>query len=36
MKWICSVCGHIHEGEEPPEKCPVCHVPGSLFKEKED
>lgn len=23
-KWRCTVCGHIHEGEEPPEKCPVC------------
>ncbi len=23
-KWKCSVCNYIHEGEEPPEKCPVC------------
>ena len=23
-KWRCTVCGYIHEGEEPPEKCPVC------------
>ncbi len=24
VKWICSHCGFIYEGEEPPEKCPVC------------
>jgi len=23
-KWKCTVCGYIHEGDEPPEKCPVC------------
>ena len=23
-KWRCLVCGYIHEGEEPPDKCPVC------------
>lgn len=23
-KFRCSVCGYIHEGPEPPEKCPVC------------
>ena len=30
-KWVCPVCGYVHEGEEPPEKCPVCKVPGSKF-----
>ena len=24
IKWKCGVCGHIHEGTEPPEKCPCC------------
>lgn len=24
IKWKCSKCGYIHEGEEPPEKCPNC------------
>lgn len=24
IKWKCSVCGYIHEGTEPPEKCPCC------------
>jgi len=23
-KWRCSVCGYIHEGETPPDKCPNC------------
>lgn len=32
-KFICTVCGYIHEGPEPPEKCPICKVPASKFKE---
>ncbi|MBQ0133534.1 MAG: NADH peroxidase, partial [Clostridiales bacterium] len=23
-KWVCSVCGYVHEGDEAPEKCPQC------------
>ena len=30
-KWVCSVCGYVHEGDEPPEKCPVCKVPAEKF-----
>ena len=26
-KWVCSVCGYVHEGDTPPEKCPVCNAP---------
>lgn len=32
-KWVCTVCGYIAEGDNPPEKCPVCGVPASKFKE---
>ncbi len=32
-KFICTVCGYIHEGPEPPERCPVCKAPASKFKE---
>ncbi|MDD2595313.1 MAG: NADH peroxidase [Bacteroidales bacterium] len=32
-KWICTVCGYVHEGPEPPEKCPICKAPASKFKE---
>ena len=31
MKWICSVCGYVHEGDTPPENCPLCKAPGSKF-----
>jgi rubrerythrin len=24
IKWKCGVCGYVHEGTEPPEKCPCC------------
>lgn len=30
-QWKCSVCGYIHTGNEPPEKCPVCGAPASEF-----
>lgn len=33
-KWICSVCGYVFEGENPPEKCPLCGVPASKFVEQ--
>jgi rubredoxin len=32
-KWRCSVCGYVHEGEEPPDQCPVCGADKSLFEE---
>ena len=31
-KWRCSVCGHIHEGEQPPKMCPICRQPSSVFE----
>ena len=31
MKWVCSVCGYVHEGDQPPERCPVCKVPADKF-----
>jgi len=30
--WRCSMCGHVHYGEEPPETCPVCLFPRGAFK----
>lgn len=32
-KWICPVCGYVHEGDTAPEFCPQCKVPGSKFSE---
>ena len=36
-KWRCTVCGYVHTGDNPPEKCPLCKAPASKFVEiKED
>ena len=32
-KWRCTVCGYIHEGEEPPDICPVCGSGKDAFEE---
>jgi rubrerythrin len=31
-KWRCTVCGYVHVGENPPEKCPVCGAGKAKFK----
>lgn len=36
MKWRCLVCGYIHEGETPPDVCPVCGVDSSYFEKIEE
>lgn len=33
-KFICTVCGYVHEGEQAPAKCPKCGAPASKFKER--
>ncbi len=33
-KFVCSVCGYVHEGDSAPEFCPQCKVPGSKFNEQ--
>lgn len=30
--WVCSVCGFIYMGDEPPKLCPVCKVPDWKFE----
>ena len=35
-KFVCPACGYVHEGNEAPEFCPQCKVPGSKFKEMAD
>ena len=32
-KFVCPVCGYVHEGETAPERCPLCKVPGEKFNE---
>lgn len=35
-KWKCKVCGYIHAGDAPPDKCPVCGADKSQFERIED
>ena len=32
-KFVCSVCGYVHEGSAAPERCPQCKVPAEKFTE---
>jgi len=32
IKWRCKICGYIHEGDSPPDKCPVCGAGPEDFK----
>jgi rubrerythrin len=32
--FVCSVCGYIFVGEEPPAQCPQCKAPRDKFAEK--
>lgn len=32
-KFVCTVCGYVHEGDSAPEQCPVCKVGSDKFKE---
>ena len=33
-KFVCSVCGYVHEGDAAPERCPQCKVPAEKFVEQ--
>lgn len=33
-KYICTVCGYVYEGEQPPAKCPICGVGPEKFEEQ--
>ena len=35
-KWICTVCGYVHEGDTPPAQCPQCKQPAEKFKEVQE
>jgi rubrerythrin len=35
-KWVCSVCGYVHTGDQPPEVCPTCKAPAARFTEQVD
>ena len=31
MKFVCNVCGYVHEGDQAPEACPICKAPAEKF-----
>ena len=33
--WVCTICGFVYVGDEPPAQCPVCKVPSWKFKRME-
>lgn len=35
-KYVCQVCGYVHEGDSAPESCPICKAPASKFTEQND
>ncbi|MGI6172921.1 MAG: NADH peroxidase [Christensenellales bacterium] len=36
MKWVCKVCGYVHEGPEAPEVCPICKASKDKFEKKSE
>ena len=34
-RFVCSVCGYVHEGDAPPDACPQCGAPASKFSEQD-
>ena len=35
-KFVCTICGYVHEGDSAPQKCPLCGAPASKFVEQKD
>ena len=35
-KYVCAICGYVHEGDNPPEFCPQCKAPASKFSEQKE
>lgn len=33
-KFVCSVCGYVHEGDSAPDQCPVCKAGADKFREQ--
>jgi len=32
IKWHCTNCGYVSEGNEPPKECPACKHPQSYYE----
>ena len=35
-KFVCSICGYVHEGETAPAACPICGAPADKFVEQKE
>ncbi|WP_040210278.1 NADH peroxidase [Clostridium polynesiense] len=35
-KFVCTICGYVHTGDEAPEACPICKAPAAKFVEQSD
>lgn len=35
-KYVCKVCGYVHEGDAAPAECPVCHASAEKFELQAD
>ena len=35
-KWVCSICGYVHNGETPPDECPQCGASKDKFYEAQE
>ncbi len=33
-KFVCTICGYVHEGDSAPERCPQCNAPAIKFNEQ--
>jgi rubrerythrin len=33
-KFVCQICGYVHEGDSAPENCPTCNAPAEKFTEQ--
>jgi rubrerythrin len=33
VRWKCRNCGYVHEGKNPPQKCPACEHGEAFFEE---
>ena len=35
-KFVCTICGYVHEGNAAPDKCPICNAPAAKFNEQNE
>jgi len=33
-KYVCAVCGYVHEGDSAPDECPICKAKAEKFQEQ--